>query len=66
MKWINADKKKPKIDEYVIIACPEFCQCGYIVAQWTGEKWEVDGFSEIETDVLAWAKFTPYYPQILK
>lgn len=66
MKWIDADERKPKLDKSVILACPDFCQSGYVIGQWDGESWTVDGFGEIDNEVLAWSYYKNYYPQILK
>lgn len=66
MKWINANERKPKNNKSVLIACPDFCQSGYVIATWTGKSWEVDGFGEIDNEVLAWTYYKYYYPQILK
>ncbi len=37
---IDVTSELPKFPEFFLVKCPQWCESGYAVLFWTGEKWE--------------------------
>jgi len=66
MKWTKIEDGKPPKDKYIILACPTFCESGYVIAIYDGKNYEVNGYGQLgeEQEIQAWSKLKPYYKSI--
>lgn len=46
MKITKVEIKKPKIDSWYLVKCPEYSESGWEIAKWTGTEWEHGHFSQ--------------------
>ena len=39
MNLVKVEEKEPKVNEWYLVQCFDWNECGYTVAQWDGETW---------------------------
>jgi hypothetical protein len=52
LQLVTINQEQPELGEFYLVRCPDYCDSGWQVAEWTESGWEHGHFSESCNDFV--------------